>query len=259
MKYKIFGISGLPRTGSTLLTCLLNQNPSIHSENSSSLNGIITHNNQLLHDQTVNLTRRIDLIESLLEQLPDVYYTDVKKPIIFDKNRAWIMGENYPLFKKYVNPEGKIIVLYRNLVEIAKSFWYILLKSGYSYKDAYDFMTYNLQESSNDGIFLSLSGVAYCKHNNTPNIMYLSYNELVNQTEESLNKIYDFCEIPRFQHDFDNIVNNYPDDDIFLGIPGMHDVRSKISVRDVSEFTLPKEFLFRSQELNKILELLNLG
>jgi sulfotransferase len=255
MKHKFFGIAGLPRTGSTLLSCILNQNPTIHCEGSSSLGTIMFHNYGLLEESMINLSRKRDLIESLLAQLPEVYYTGIKKPIIFDKNRSWSMGINYGMFKSYLNPEGKIIILYRDVVEILKSFTFIAKEAGWEDKKIWVLLE-SMVDITNGPIFLDLSGIVYNRTNNIANTLYISYNGMVHNTRDTIKEIYNFCDLPYFEHDFENIVNEFPEDDENFGIVGQHDVRRNISQRTTNDVVLPDRLhemaLMFNQQLNTL-------
>jgi hypothetical protein len=96
----------------------------------------------------------------------------------------------------------------------------------------------------------SLNGVIWAKQNNqNGNFLFISYDELVTDTERILTSIYEFCEIAPFKHDLNNIINNHPEDDV--GVyknPGLHDVRSTISKRRIDE-TLTDTMIAKCVEL----------
>ena len=60
---------------------------------------------------------------------------------------------------------------------------------------------------------------------------FLKYDELVNDTENQINKIYDFLEIPRFNHNLKSLnqfkVNGMSYDDKVVG-NRMHTIREEI-------------------------------
>ena len=58
--------------------------------------------------------------------------------------------------------------------------------------------------------------------------MFITYNELVEQPTETIKKIYNFCHWEYFDHDFNNIIPKYKEDDSKYNLPGFHDVRPTI-------------------------------
>jgi sulfotransferase len=89
-------MAGLPRSGSTLLSSLLNQNPRIHSGPSSPVTGLMLLLEQQLSSDELFLAypkpqQAARIIASTLEN----YYLDVEKPVIIDKNRSWVNRVHY--------------------------------------------------------------------------------------------------------------------------------------------------------------------
>jgi sulfotransferase len=75
----------------------------------------------------------------------------------------------------------------------------------------------------------------------------IEYDDLINQPEETMKKIYDFLGEEYFQHNFESIENIHRENDqMVYGLPDMHDVRStlsKVSAKPeevLSEATLAK-------------------
>ena len=89
-KKDYFFITGLPRTGSTLLTSLLSQNPNIHAAGNSPVS-------QMMYDMHVSVTENCDeQFEALgldgseyVSNIIDRFYSKTKSKYIFDKSRSW--------------------------------------------------------------------------------------------------------------------------------------------------------------------------
>ena len=83
-------ISGLPRSGSTLLAALLRQNPRFHAGMSgpvaSLFEGVL---GQVSAGSELSTMVNTDQRRRLLKGLFDSYYADHKEEVIFDTNRAW--------------------------------------------------------------------------------------------------------------------------------------------------------------------------
>ena len=70
----------------------------------------------------------------------------------------------------------------------------------------------DLLNQNNDVLMKPLNGVVWAKENNqNNNFIFISYNDLVTKTEETIKKIYDFCGWDYFNHDFTNIIVKYPE------------------------------------------------
>jgi sulfotransferase len=83
-------ISGLPRSGSTLMSAILRQNPRFHAGMSSPVaslfEGVLAQVSAGSELSTmVDQAQRARLLRGLF----DSYYDGVKQPVIFDTNRAW--------------------------------------------------------------------------------------------------------------------------------------------------------------------------
>ena len=222
-------LGGLPRTGSTLLASILFQNPQIHTEGNSALC-------QLMWDIKMSCqgpslpslisSHRLDIPHTLLSSLPGIYYNRVNTPTIFDKNFGWVTPENVQLIKDYIRPDPKIIVMTRPVQEVIDSFARVMRQNGW----AVDPESYLMAED-NDLIRKPLYGVEYARENNNGEFLFIEYDELVDHTQDVLKSVYDFCEIEYFQHDLNNIENKNPENDSYLNLSGLHDIRSTISRR----------------------------
>ena len=85
--------------------------------------------------------------------------------------------------------------------------------------------------ANTDYLIRSLDGVRWAKQNNKGEFLFITYADLVDKTENVVNEIYKFCEIEPYKHDFNNIVNNYPENDAIYNLKGQHDIRPTIGYR----------------------------
>jgi hypothetical protein len=78
---------------------------------------------------------------------------------------------------------------------------------------------------------------AFRKGNNKY-LLLVEYDDLVNNPQQELNKIYDFLELPRFTHTFENIKPKFDENDEVYKLENMHIVRHKVEKihRDNSKF-----------------------
>jgi hypothetical protein len=57
----------------------------------------------------------------------------------------------------------------------------------------------------------------------------VEYKDLVSNPDQSINEIYDFLDIPKFKHNFNNLKwKEMPNEFNVFGIPNMHSVRSTL-------------------------------
>jgi len=256
-KYEQFVcLSGLPRSGSTLLSALLSQNPKIHAEGNSAVCQLMWDTQySCLHkcNEQLNANNRKRTINELLKSIPAVYYNDIddNEKIIVDKCRSWTVVDNINLLKENVDKNIKIIMLERPILEIINSFHRLFLKN-YRLNDLNILLIPN-----SEPVMGPLNGLIYAKQNNqNNNFLFITYKELTENTEETIKKIYDFCNWEYFEHDFNNIVQKYVENDEEYGLDGFHDVYP--SIRNVkNEIILPEDIKEKCIEFDDILNNVN--
>jgi sulfotransferase len=215
-------LSGLPRSGSTLLSSILGENPLIHAEGNSAVC-------QLMWDMSVSCetscseqlvaNNRFDTQKHLVSEIPQIYYQNTDRPVVVDKCRSWTLESNVRMIKEYICPNPKIIVLTRPIDEIVQSFIRLGKENGKVFKSK------ELLSPGSEPIMRSLNGVDWAKKNNAGEFLFVEYSDLVSYTKEVIASIYSFCGWDNFEHDLSNIVNRFPENDSVYGLAGMHEVR----------------------------------
>jgi len=118
-------ITGLPRSGSTLLCNVLNQNPKFVASSTSILhqmlaNTVATYSTapetrgDLGRDKNMTMIR----LEDLLRGMCNSWYHNDRKKIVFDKSRSW---SSDILMLKTLFPKTKVIITLRDLREVFAS------------------------------------------------------------------------------------------------------------------------------------------
>jgi sulfotransferase len=227
---EFFALSGLPRTGSTLLSSILSQNPNIHAEGQSAVCQLMWDMHESLQtDLCKNVllaNNRADTAHSLMSSVFKTYYKNVKAKYVLDKSRSWTLPENVQMLKKYITKNPKIIVMVRPIEEIVQSFVEIRKLNGW--KENFEI---GLWEPNTEPLTRPLLGVEYAKKNNSGEYFFVEYNDLVDNPKETIEKIYNFCEWEPFNHTFTNIKNINPENDEVWGFKGLHEVRPEIRRR----------------------------
>ena len=248
---KFVGLSGLPRSGSTLLSSILSQNPNIHAEGNSAVCQMMWDLDQSCDincKEQLEATNRRQTQLNVISAIPHIYYKDVIKPIIIDKCRSWTLPANLFLIQKYITENIKIIVLERPIIEIVKSF--VNLRKENNWEGD---LEKELLDEGSEPIVRSFHGVKWAKENNANNtFLFIQYDDLINNTKETINKIYLFIDEPIFEHDLNNIINKHPEDDKVYNMIGQHDIRPTINKRQI-DIELSQETIDRCQELKQSL------
>jgi sulfotransferase len=255
-KYQQFVcLSGLPRSGSTLLSAILSQNPLIHAEGNSAVCQMMWDFQQsLLFNcrEQIQANERENTTHDILSQIPYIYYKNIdpNEKIIVDKCRSWTIPENIELLKKYIDKDFKIIILERPIIEIVNSFVKLYQKNGRSINID------KLLEPELEPIMRSLRGLLEVKksqkNQKTDNFLFIKYKDLIENTEETIHKIYDFCNWDLFQHDFQNIIPKYKENDEIYGLHGFHDVHPTI-INNTNIIDLPPSILEKCLFLDNIM------
>jgi sulfotransferase len=255
-------MGGLPRSGSTLLTILLNQNPKIFaSHHSDLLNSIYDYGVLLQNYEAIKLNLMIENYISVYKNMPHQFYKDKKNSIIIDKNRKWGTPFSLDLAKNFTK-DIKIIYLYRPILEVLSSFVTLAEQNPDNFIDkeiqSYDFLPKYYRpindvrcdwlmrpESVIDSSLLALGMALKEEYKHMFHIVH--YQDLIDNTQEVLSSIYSFLGIKDFQHNTSSLdgYSNSFDGDV-LGIPDLHKVRRTISKKSIdpnkilSEYTIKK-------------------
>jgi len=234
-------ISGLPRSGSTLLSAILKQNPRFTSGISDPLasyaHSIIRDTNTAVGmDAAVSIEKRRDLIRDMFNSF---YKND--RTVCFNTNRGWTADTS---LLKDLFPNFKMIVCLRDVPWILDSFEQLNAKNPYTIKPLYhhqelgnvhDRCRILMGEIPNFGGYVHgpLINVQQSMFSNELNhICYVDYNTLVNNPRSVMQQIYQFLGEKWFEHDFNNVEDNYDEFDEQAKITGLHKVRRKVEYRD---------------------------
>jgi sulfotransferase len=240
-------MGGLTRSGGTLLSAILNQNPDIHVSEVSPICDLTYKVNQLFDYSTEYNAcpfenRRINVLKSLI----DNYYYDIDAKYIIDKQHSWTTEYNISMIKSLYTDNVKIICPVRNVLEILSSYITLLKKNknniSFIDREILKFGAFNVSEDelndlrcdwlmSKHGTLRSqLMSLEYCLNYDHKNmILFVEYDDLVSNPKKEINKIYNFLEIKHFNHNFKEIsyTSSSLDNEVY-GISNLHSIRKKI-------------------------------
>jgi sulfotransferase len=245
-------ISGLPRSGSTLLSAILRQNPRFHADMSGPLHGLFS---SVLAEMSgrnefsifINDGQRKRLLAGLFEN----YYADFPQEVIFDTARLWCA--RLPALAQLF-PQARMIACVRHLSWIIDSIETLVRSNAFSPSSIFNYSAggtvYTRANglASSDGMvggaYDALREAFYGEH--AGRLMLVQYETLSTDPDRVMNAVYDFIGEASFPHDFKNIVFDAREFDDRAGMPGLHDVRPSVNPA-IRETILPPD-LFRRFE-----------
>ena len=241
-------LSGLPRTGSTLLAALLNQHPDVHATGTSPLMDLLCLTEQSLTQlRSQYVFASADQELHIYQGIIGNFFKHVAKPVIFDKHRGW--PRNVQSLSRYI-PEPRIVCTVRPVAEIIASYIKLIVtQPGRS-----NFIDRELEQrrlpitNENRGRLLweqyvqdpyqsMLIGLSRSRSQ----LLLISYQDLVTTPHEVMDQIYEFTGVRPF-HDFDlaGIRNlNQELDEEGWGMPNLHTIRPVLKATS----TPPEELL----------------
>jgi len=233
-KYHI--IAGLPRSGSTLLCSILNQNPKFHASETSALPIILSSVRMGWEEVLENKsTPKIGVKKNVMKSIVDGYYSHIDKPVIFDKHRIW--NSEYHMAQTVFGENVKYILCVRDIPDILASFEKLYRKSA-GFWDTPDSRNFPKQSKFLEGrceLLMSREGpIGSCLMSinelkrYTDNVAVIDFNQLTFKPEETMKEIYDFLGEESYEHDFNNVELITNEDDRIHGYLGLHKVRKKV-------------------------------
>lgn len=234
----LYFLAGILRTGSTLLGSLLNQHPDIYVSPTSPLSELLPVIDQSLSEFTLQYTYDVEKIEyNIYSSLLSNFYQHIDKKYIFDKHRSW--PQNISSIIKYSPNKPKVLVTYRPIPEVLTSYISLIGRSKHEdnfIDNALRSQGISITNSNRaDQIWRYYVSPSYTSVvdglQNYPEMVHLiDYNNLIDNPEKELKKIYEFLEIEPHNHNFESISNTCAEQkDDAWGLKGLHDIRSSLS------------------------------
>jgi len=228
-------ISGLPRSGSTLLAGILRQNPLFHAAMSSPVSSLMnTYLEQVGANSEFSTFFDLPLKQRLCRSIFDSYYYDYQdKPIIFDTNRMWTarLHQLNELFDGF-----KIICCVRNPAWIADSFEVIYRKNPFDYSRMYSPQSRQTVYSRCDALmsgngtignpWTALKEAYYGEFSDK--LLLIDYDLLTQYPEKAMVLVYEFLGLAPYTHDFENVSYESGEFDANLGVKDLHTVKKKV-------------------------------
>lgn len=231
-------ISGLPRSGSTLLAALLLQNPRFHAGMTSPVGTLFSSLlAQFSAGSEFGPVISQEQRRRLLRGLFDNYYAEhAGKPVILDTNRVWCskLPAVVDLF-----PTAKVIACVRNVAWIMDSLERLYRANPYENTKLFaDDNERNTVYSRVDTLaqrgrlvgfpWAALKEAYYGEQ--AGSLLIVDYDLLSQVPEKVLRLVYEFIGEPWFEHDFEHVEYDAPVFDQAIGLSGLHRVRPRVAL-----------------------------
>ncbi len=256
MQKTIHFISGLPRSGSTLLSAILRQNPKIHAGMTSPVGPVFNAALTAMGaENEFSVFFKEEQKRDILMGIFDGFYDHVDAPgVVFDTNRMWT--SRLAAVRKLL-PEAKMICCVRNPAWVMDSVERLIRKNAFDVSRIFN----SAQERSTvytraDALLnphrmigFAWSALKEAYYSELSDMLLLvDYDLLASRPAEVLPLIYGFIGEEPFEHDFDNVEYQAEDFDSQLLAKGLHTVRGKVELKP-RQTILPPDLFKRCQDL----------
>ncbi|MEG4088022.1 sulfotransferase [Microcoleus sp. Pol12B4] len=232
-------ISGLPRSGSTLLVALLRQNPRFHAAMTSPVGGLVERMLEAMSEDNefsvfISPEQKRALIMSIFSAY---YHPQAEKEVIFDTNRLWC--SKLPLILELF-PEAKVICCVRNIAWIMDSIELLIRRNAFDVSRLFNnpaerATVYSRTEALSQGSRLvgyaynALKEAFYSEQSGS--LLLVDYDLLTIKPAKTMSLIYQFLGEEPFEHDFENVQYHEPEFDNKLKTQGLHQVRAQVEFK----------------------------
>lgn len=238
-------VTGLPRSGSTLLCNILNQNPDFYASSTSPLPFLLSG---LVHawSNSVEVKGLLEVhreetetrIQACAQGLLYNWYECKTVKTVFDKSRMW--SGNLLMLQKVI-PSAKMIVCVRNLVDTFASVEKQhtknpLLDEAENVNDKSIFNRADKMFGPDGLIGTPIIGIEDLIRRDSSGVIFVQYETFTRQPDMVMERIYaELGETP-FKHDFDNVVNTSEDPDGLYLYKFPHEGSGKVAPHDPNEW-----------------------
>ncbi len=236
---RYYFISGLPRSGSTLLANILAQNPKFHATGTNGILDVMfqvrnTWNEHIEFQASPNYAAELRVLRGIL----DSFFADVEKPVVFDKSRGWL--SELEMLEAVLGRRVKVLVPVRDLRAVVSSFEKLWRKNapynqlGQARSNYFRFQTVQGRVA----LFLRSDqpiGLAYNRIVDALNrgfadrLFFVDFDDLTRDPQRTMKQIYEFLEEPYFDHDFNTVEQVTSERDEVHGLQDLHKIRSRVA------------------------------
>ncbi len=235
---KYYFISGLPRSGSTLLCNILAQNPRFHTTSTSGIMdvmfGVRNQWDKLVEFKaSPNPEGKLRVLRGILGS----YHSNTDKPVVFDKCRGWL--SLLEMAEEVLGHKAKVLVPVRDMRDVLASFEKLFRETAKTAQIAQEGQNYFGFQTVQGRVDMWMKpdqpvGLAYnritdaIRRGYSDRMFLVNFDDLTSHPKETMKAIYKFLGEEPFEHDFNNVKQVTWENDDVHGMKGLHDIRSKV-------------------------------
>lgn len=235
---KFYFIAGLPRSGSTLLCNILNQNPRFHATPTSGVLALLlTVRNNWNKIAAFAAVRNEPAKVRVLKAVLHSFYEDVDRPIVFDKNRGW--SSHFEMLETILGYKPKMLITVRDVRDVLASFeklWRKESRTGQTPQEKAFPQEFKTITGRCDVMMKSSQpvGDSYNRMKDSflrghkDNMHLIEFEKLTTRPRQVMKDVYEFLGEPYFDHDFENVEQTTKEDDYFHGFTDLHTIRKQV-------------------------------
>ena len=232
----LYFISGRPRAGSTMLSYILRQNPQIHTEPVSSLAPVVSSvhaswSNIEANRVYPNETAKLGVLSGIL----DGYFKHIDRPIVFDHDRTWVT--KIGLLEAVTGCRVKILCPVRNPAEILSSYEKLRRENPLALVQPDQTRRETSTIAARSYFYAGPTGTMGLAHASIKDavtsgyldrLLFIDYSRFCNSPRSQMKRIYEFFELPQFDHNFKEIVQTEQFIDPTTGVPNQHRIKPSL-------------------------------
>jgi len=236
MRNGIHFISGLPRSGSTLLAAILRQNPRFHAMMTSPVGAIYMAMQTAVSRKNeaalfIDDAQKRELLTGVFR---NYYHAIGADKVVFDTNRLWCA--KLPALAEHF-PAAKVICCVRHISWIMDSVERLVRRNTLDLSALFGFdaggtvYTRVNRLAATDGMVgFALDALREAFFGEQADrVILVAYQALTRQPAKTLARLYAFIGEPPFDHDFENVGYDAEEFDRALGAPGLHTVGRRVT------------------------------
>jgi sulfotransferase len=251
MRNGIHFISGLPRSGSTLLAGILRQNPRFQTGMTSPVGAMYMALETAMSRRNetavfINDQQRRAVLSGLFSSYYDGTHQD---RLVFDTNRAWCT--KLPALTQLF-PGARFICCVRSISWIMDSVERLVRRNAFELSGMFGFESGGTVYTRVNRLAASDGLVGYALDalreaffsEQASRLILLEYQALTRAPHDTMRLLYDMLDEPPFPHDFENVEYAAEEFDMALGARGLHTVSRRVEWME-RDTVLPPELFAR--------------
>lgn len=255
MNKQINFLVGIPRSGNTVFSSIINQNPRVKATPNSVVFGIVK---SLILTKMESGYQNFPLeapFNNVCNSIFPSYYKDWEADYILDRS-PWGCPPQFEFLQRHYNGELKFIILVRSITEVLQSY----IKHANENQNAFVNIHANTVEEKCDRL-MNIQGLIMAELVGIHNLIkveqhkhmthLIEYDDLVSNPEETIKGVYDFLGIPHFDHNFESFdqfnIDGVEYDDECIG-DNLHKIKENGLTKTVHE-PLPQSVIEKYGDL----------